>query len=54
LTLPADPPFAASSGTFYIGMVIDVWEALPETNEDDNAFTGEGIDYVPVNIDYFY
>jgi hypothetical protein len=54
LTLPTDSPFASSSGTFYIGMIVDVWEVLPETNEDDNAGTGSGIDYVPVNIDYFY
>lgn len=52
--LPSSSPFSSSSGTFYIGMVIDADDAVAETNEDDNSGTGAGVDYAPVNIAPFY
>ena len=52
--LPDDSPFDSDSGIFYIGIAIDVYDDVAESNEDDNSGTGAGIDYVPVNIALFY
>jgi len=52
--LPSSSPFSSSSGTFYIGIVIDAYDVVAETNEDDNSGTGVEIDYAPVNIAPFY
>ena len=54
ITLPPEPPFPWSSGTFYIGMVIDTDNTVVENNEDDNSGTGEGVDYYEVDIDHLY
>jgi len=48
--LPPSSPFSANSGIFYIGMAVDIYDAVAETNEDDNSGTGSGIDYAPVDI----
>ena len=53
-SLPASSPFFSDAGYFYIGMVIDVTDAVAESNEEDNSGVGLMIDYYQVYIEPFF
>ena len=37
--------------TYYIGIILDVYDNVAETNESDNSSRGSGIDYKAVSIE---
>ena len=51
LNLPvAGDYFWSGNKTYYIGMIVDSGNAIAETNESNNANTGNGLDYNDVSI----
>ncbi|MCZ6653687.1 MAG: hypothetical protein O7D91_11755 [Planctomycetota bacterium] len=52
LTLPqtCDPCYSGD-GTYYIGMILDTDNTVPESDENNNNNVGEGLDLAPVVID---
>ncbi|MCH8879499.1 MAG: hypothetical protein IID34_06400, partial [Planctomycetes bacterium] len=51
LTLPptCDPCYSGD-GTYYIGMILDTDNTVPESDENNNSNVGEGLDLAPVVI----
>ena len=52
LTMPSDwDGFSAGSGDYYVGLAVDPFGDVAESDETNNSLNGENMDYVKVNVD---